>query len=57
MLKRTICLWQVLITSAVSVGINTEIYHLIQEIKNKKQTKFEFRLSLKFKSSLSVFVI
>ena len=57
MLKRTICLWQVLITSAVSVGINTEIYHLIQGIKNKKQTKFEFRLSLKFKSSLSVFVI
>ena len=59
MLKRHICPCEVLITSAISVWINTEIYHLIQGMKNKTKNKkkYEFRLPLKYKSSLSVVVI
>ena len=53
MLKRIICLCQVLITSAISVWINIEIYHIIQGTKKI----CEFRLPFKFKSSLSVVVI
>ena len=39
MLKRHICPCEVLITSAISVWINTEIYHLIQGMKNKTKNK------------------
>ena len=57
MLKRNICPCEVLISSAISVLINTEIYHLIQGKKPKTKQNCEFRLPLKFKSSLLVVVI
>ena len=59
MLKRHICPFEVFITSAISVWINTEIY-LIQGMKNKTKNKkkCEFRLPLKTNlASLSVAVI